>query len=178
MASETPKPASSQAGGSTGRSPRWMRWLLFGSLALNLAVVGIVAGGVLRHGGPDRNGPPRGRDFIAPYTSAFSDSQRRELGRELFASFERKRGDARPPAPFRAYRETLELLRAEPFDRAGFEQVLSAQDARAAERQKMGQQVLVDYVSGLSPDERAAYANRLEMKLDELAKRLPPKKRD
>ncbi|WP_226622925.1 periplasmic heavy metal sensor [Alloyangia pacifica] len=169
-----------QAPGSQGpvRSPRWMRWLLLASLALNLAVVGVVAGGLLRHGGPERGGPPRGRDFITPYTQAFSQDQRRELGRELFSSFQRKQGDRPRPKPFGDYRTALEMLRAEPFDSAAFAQMLSAQDARAAERQKMGQQVLVDYVSALSPEARLAYADRLEAELDELARRIPRKPAD
>lgn len=165
--SAAPKPA---------RAPGWMRWLLLASLALNLAVVGVVAGGLLWHGRPEHGGPPRGRDFITPYTESFSQDQRRELGRKLFRSFERRQGDRPRPAPFGDYRSALSLLRADPFDSAAFTEVLSAQDARAAERQKMGQQVLVDYVSALSPEARAAYADRLEAKLDELAKRLPPRK--
>ncbi|MCA0939518.1 periplasmic heavy metal sensor [Yangia mangrovi] len=158
------------------RSPGWMRWLLLASLALNLAVVGVVAGGLLRHGRPEHGGPPRGREFITPYTEAFSKDQRRELGRQLFSSFERKQGDRPRPAPFGDYRNALSLLRAEPFDSAAFSEALSAQDARAAERQKMGQQVLVEYVTALSPEARAAYADRLEAELDELAKRVPPRK--
>lgn len=162
----------------SARSPLWMRGLLLGSLALNLAVAGVVAGGILRHGGPERGGPPRGRDFITPYTQALSQDQRRELGRELFSSFEKRQGDRPRPTPFGDYRGALELLRADPFDGAAFSAALEAQDARAAERQKMGQEVLVNFVSGLTPEARSDYADRLEAELDELAKRLPRKPRD
>ncbi|WP_353471539.1 periplasmic heavy metal sensor [Salipiger sp. H15] len=158
-----------------GRSPLWMRGLLLASLALNLGVAGVVAGGLLRHGGPEHGGPPRGRDFITPYTQAFSQDERRELGRKLFSSFEGRQGERPRPNPFSSYRGTLDLLRAEPFDSAAFAEVLTAQDARAAERQKVGQQVLVDYVSSMTPEARAAYADRLELELDELARRLPRK---
>ena len=47
------------------RTPLWMRGLLLGSLALNLAVAGIVAGGPWRHG-PEPLQPPRGRGSITP----------------------------------------------------------------------------------------------------------------
>ncbi|MBE9639937.1 periplasmic heavy metal sensor [Salipiger mangrovisoli] len=175
MTNDAPRPSASP---KASRAPRWMRLLLLGSLALNLAVAGVVAGGLLRHGGPDRDGPPRGRDFITPYTRAFSEDQRRELGHKLFSSFERKQGDRPRPAPFGDYRSAVEVLRADPFDSAAFAQALTAQDARAAERQKMGQQVLVDYVSALSPEARTAYADRLEAELDDLARHLPRKPRD
>ncbi|SDI38373.1 periplasmic heavy metal sensor [Alloyangia pacifica] len=174
----SPTPEQMPGAKKPSGAPRWMRWLLLGSLALNLAVVGVVAGGLLRHGGPERGGPPRGREFITPYTQAFSQDQRRELGRQLFSSFERKQGDRPRPRPFADYRSALELLRAEPFDSTAFAEALSAQDARAAERQKMGQDVLVDYVATLSPEAREAYADRLEAELDALAKRLPRKPRD
>ena len=148
------------------RTPLWMRGLLLGSLALNLAVAGIVAG---RHG-PERFEPPRGRDFVTPYTRAFTPEQRRELGAQLRARFERGR-DERPP-PFADYRQALDLLRREPFDRAGFEAALAAQDGRAAARQQMGQQVLAEYMAGLPPAARAAYADRLQEDLDRLIRRI------
>ncbi|NIY98933.1 periplasmic heavy metal sensor [Salipiger sp. HF18] len=158
---------------------RGLRVLLFASLALNLAVVGVGAGFVLRHPMPERAPPPRGRDFVFPYTSAFSEEQRRELGRNLRQSFkhDRAQGGERPSF-VDGYNAALELLRAEPFDSAAFGATLEAQSARGEARQKAGQRLLVDYVATLDPEERRAYADRLEAeiaKIAEHAKRFRPK---
>ncbi len=42
------------------RTGRWVRWLLAGSLAMNLLVVGLAIGAVMRFGGPEnaRRPPP------------------------------------------------------------------------------------------------------------------------
>lgn len=126
-----------------------LRVLLFASLAANLAVVGVVAGLYLNRPDMDRDGPPRGRDFVFPYTHALKEEQRRELGRNLRSQIERMRDT---PGDFLAeYRMAIETLRAEPFDPAAFAATLDRQGERAEARQAEGQRMLVDYVARLSP---------------------------
>ena len=151
------------------RMALWLRLVLFASLALNLAVAGVVVGGVLR-GHDGFHPPPRGRDFVFPYTHALDEDQRRELGRSLRGRIERQR-DTR--GDFLAeYRTAIETLRTEPFDPAAFAATLDRQGARAERRQEEGQRMLVEYVAGLSPEQRAVYAQRLEDKISEIGKRI------
>lgn len=169
MANDTGK--SGQSGqASNDTKPRRMslglRVVFFMSLALNLAIAGIVAGFVLR-GGPDRDGPKHIRDVVAPYTQALSKEDRRELGRKFFrearAGLSREELHARIRAE---YNEALDLLRTEPFDRNGFGAVLERQNMRAEDRNRKGQAFLIDHVAGMSAAERAAYAARVAEALE------------
>ncbi len=148
----------------------WLRVLLFASLALNLAVAGMAAGVFLR-GGPlrDHHGD---RDFVTPYTRAFDEDQRRDLRRALRDGFVAQRGkDGARPDLIQDYRDALTVLRADPFDPSAMARVLDRQSARAAERQSMGQEVLGTYLAALTPEARAAYAQRLEDEINHLANR-------
>ena len=62
---------------STRRSPLWMRILLGVSLALNLAVAGLVVGASLRLIGPD--GPPAPHTFGGALIRALPHDDRREI---------------------------------------------------------------------------------------------------
>ncbi|MFZ5965323.1 periplasmic heavy metal sensor [Thalassococcus sp. BH17M4-6] len=148
----------------------WLRLVLFASLALNLVIVGIVAGFVLR-GGPDHRDGPRGRDGAVRYSRALTEDQRDALRRDLRAAF---RGDRRAVAAEIAgdFRAAVEVLRADPFDRAAFDAVMARQDTRAEARQQTGRQALLDVVSGMSTEERQAYADRLSDQIDRLEKRM------
>ncbi|MBY6004603.1 periplasmic heavy metal sensor [Salipiger bermudensis] len=158
---------------TTAKTPKMttgLRVLLFASLAANLAVAGVVAGLFLTRPDIDRDGPPRGRDFVFPYTHALKEEQRRELGRTLRGQVERQRDT---PGDFLdEYRTAIEILRAEPFDPAAFAATLDRQGERAENRQAKGQRLLVDYVAQLTPEERAAYAQRLEDRIREVSEKI------
>lgn len=146
---------------------RRMRILLFVSLAFNLVIVGLVVG-MFAKGGP----PPRDyhrSDPVLPFTRAFDDDQRKELGRELRRSFWQKEKKARG-GWVESYQEALEVLREDPFDRARFDTVIANQKALAESRRGNGQEILSDYLEKLSPEERAAYADRLEEEISRLSK--------
>ena len=68
--------------------------------------------------------------------------------------------------PAQAYRESLVLLRADPYDAAAVEALMARQSERARERLELGQRVLAKRLAAMSPAERAAYADRLESQLD------------
>lgn len=143
---------------------RWLRGVLFVSLALNLAVAGMVIGHALGGGPPDRRDRRAGDDPVIPYTRALDEDQRRMLGRTLRDSFKRQRdgGD---------YRFALEVLREEPFDAEKMTSVLQAQGARAEARRSTGQAALTHFLSNLSPKERHAYADRLERQIEQMEER-------
>lgn len=145
----------------------WLRIVLFASLALNLAVAGMFAGFLLK--GPPRHG--HDRDPVAPYTRAFDEEQRGEVWQTLRQRYRADRAADGRPDVLGEYRAALDALRAEPFDAEGFGRVLAEQGARADERRQRGETVLLDYVTALSPEDRAAYADRLEVVLEDYAAR-------
>ena len=159
----------------TPKMSRGMRILLLVSLAANLAVVGLVAGMLLL--GPDHphRRPPQGHDFVFPYTRAFSEDQRHELGRRLRGAFDEdraeRRSEQREGGYLDGYRAALGMLRADPFDAEAFRATLADQGAAARRRQEVGQQVFMDYVEAMSVDERRAYAERLEAEIGRMAER-------
>lgn len=153
--------------GTRGPMRPWLRIVLFASLALNLAVAGLVAGFLLK--GPPDHG--RDRDPVAPYTRAFDEDQRKAVWRTLRQRFREEREAGGRPDVLGEYRAALAALRAEPFDAEGFRRIVAEQGTRADERRQRGEAVLVSHVSALSPEERAAYAARLEAVLEEYAER-------
>ncbi len=153
---------------TTPKPPRmrpWLRLVLFASLALNLLVVGVVAGAVLR-GGPDRYRMPD-RDVAFAYIRALEEEDRRALRREAIRRF-RDDDSLRRNAPRAHYDTALSLLRQAPFDAAAFDAVLRRQQEGVLARAAVGREVLVARVAAMPPEARAAMADRLEA---EIAKR-------
>lgn len=153
--------------GPSLRSPRGLRIALFVSLALNLLVAGFVIGSFVLHGPPHR-GPGGGPEPQFAYFRAFTEPERQDLRRELFRSLHDgpEGAHARRGAFAEGYRSAVEALRAEPFDASRLSGILAAQAERATTARERGQAVLVDYLASMSPDARAAYADRLEAELD------------
>ena len=157
---ETPAPgAPPEPAPARRRAPLWMRVLLLASLALNLLVVGIVAGAIASRRAPDGVAIPRDpasalyfRALPHDHRDAFEAGMRREAER------------------FRVDREalraevaaTLAALRADPFDPAALAERIAAQRRGVAGRTAAGDRLLVERVAVMTPEERQAYADRLE----------------
>ncbi|MGK7652105.1 periplasmic heavy metal sensor [Roseovarius sp. B08] len=141
-------------------APRWMRWLLVASLALNLLVVGVVAGYAIK-GGPDgRKGPP---GSMGAMHRALSDAERDDLKSRMIREF-RDRKDERT-AVRREMDALVVLLRAEPFDTAAATERMAQVRALFGGRVASAQDLLIAYWSEMSLEDRAAYADRLEQEL-------------
>lgn len=137
--------------------PRRMKWLLIGSLALNLAIVGLLAGAFLRHDGSahrDARGPG-GTAFGQPYLRALPDKARREIFRIVRASEEVPDRAARRAR----YDDVIAELRADPFDPAALEKTVSEQAAGSVAVQRVAQNAWLQIVSDMSVPERAQYAD-------------------
>ena len=147
--------------GSKGSS-RWVKIVLFTSLAVNLLVIGLVVGALLSG--------PHGRDRTelrglgyGPFVRALPKEDRSALHGALARnahSFRDNRAELR--AQFEAL---LTALRAEPFDVSEVERVFAEQRDRILERQLMGQDSLLERIVAMSPQDRAAYADALDRKL-------------
>lgn len=153
----SPAPATGQPapGGSPGS--RGVKIALVLSVALNLAVAGLVLGAWL--GGGPHKGMPRDLSF-GPFSDALSDDDRRALRRGLMdraGEFRSSREAAR--AEFAAL---LASLRADPFDPAAMTVALAAIETRNAERLELGRSLIETRLVAMSTAERQAFADRLE----------------
>lgn len=141
------------------RSGRGLRWALGISLALNLAVVGMVAGAMLRDGPGMRGAMVRDLGF-GPFTEALSREDRRALRQALFE---------RAPEIRQARQQRQEdlqalvaILRAEPFDAAALAAAMAEQEARMVGQLRLGQTVLQEQIAAMTPEARRGFAERLE----------------
>lgn len=153
--------------GTPGKSGRGWRVVLIVSLALNLAVLGVIGGWILRHGiGPHgAHGPHAARlaQMGGPLTHALDSEGRRAVAVQLRA--ERGARSAHRAALRESFEALLADLRAQPFDPHRVETRLAAQRAQVAGRLEAGHAALVVHLSELSDTARAAYADRLEENL-------------
>lgn len=156
---------------------RGLRIALFVSLAVNLLVAGFIGGAVLR-GGPDGREADRrdARETVinaTPLLRALSREDRRAL-RENFEQRPRpETGSGRDPV--RTAEAILSALRAEDFDAAALDTAVSAQTDRIAARNAQGRATLIAYISGMSREDRLAYADRVETAFRDRKARLPRK---
>lgn len=141
-------------------SPRILRLALAASVAVNLAVAGVVAGAVLRD--PPPPDPDRGPAF-GMYDRAFTEADRKAL-RQGFRDHK--------PAFREGWRalqqDTADLvanLRADPYDPARTADIFARQAERGERMMQLGQGVVAEYLAAMSPEDRHAFAQRLEDRL-------------
>ncbi len=142
------------------KSKPWMKVALGVSLALNLAVAGVLVGGALRshHDGPRQN-MVRELNF-GPFTDALSTADRQALRADFFARAPewrqarlQMRGDMSA---------ILTALRADPFDPAALAVAITKQSDRISRQISLGQELLSQRIAAMTPQERAGFADRLE----------------
>ncbi|WP_147124329.1 periplasmic heavy metal sensor [Shimia ponticola] len=139
------------------------RIVLVISLALNILVLGMVAGAFLRghDDRPNRRPPPVGSEIgVAPILKALEPEDRRAMGRAVFR--EARRDPDRRAETRARLAEMAAILRAEPVDEAALQDLLGQYSEDAMARHQNIQRVLIDTLSAKSPQERAALAARLE----------------
>lgn len=138
------------------RCPVWVKVLLGVSLALNLAIAGLIAGLALR-GGPMRS-DVAGLGYALPYIMALDRDERH-------AVFKAVRGA--PGLPDRRarrgqFREMISALRSDPFDREAVEAVLSQQANAVSQVQDAAQAEWLGLVAAMGAEDRAAYVDEIE----------------
>lgn len=141
---------------------RGVRIALLVSLALNLLVVGAMAGAFLRKGGPEArmDRGPGASSYGMPYMRALSKDDRRLVGESIRArGLDRKEQRAVRRALFA---EGLSALRADPFQPEALRAALEKQVAAATKGLQVSQEAWFDHVVAMTPQARAAYADRLE----------------
>jgi uncharacterized membrane protein len=147
--------------GPKPKNGRWVKIILAVSLALNLAVVGVVAGVALKAHRQDSGRTPEVRELnFGPFTEALSRPQRREMLRDFVS--DRTRLRALRDQIGIEFQAVLDAVRADPFDPAALEAALSAQSNSTVARLERGRMALQSVILGMTPEERLTYAERLE----------------
>jgi len=141
--------------------PKSLRWLLVAALALNLAGGGMLLGSVLRGGAEGRD---MARDMgFGPYDAALLPQDRDALRAALRnKSSDLKANRAMAGADLVA---VVSSLRATPFDLAALDAAMAAQQDHLAARMKFGTDAMYAFLTSLTPQERLAFADRLEDRL-------------
>lgn len=128
-----------------------LRLALIASLALNLALAGIVAGGAFHdHGG--RKG------FAPPLLRALPEAARESLRKDFFRH-DRDEGRDRRRDAWR--RDLASAARAEPFDRAAAEAALARERDGNDKAVRRVHAALLDALAAMPLDQRRDYARRL-----------------
>lgn len=156
-----PPPPPTQPPVPAAKVGKGLRIALGVSVAVNLLILGLVAGALLRDGGP-RERLVRDLDF-GPFTEALSPEDRDALRRAYVARSPDLGGMRQEMrTDLEAF---LAALRAEPFDPAALVRVMENQQGRMARRIELGQDLLLERLTAMDGREREAFAERLERRL-------------
>lgn len=140
---------------------RGVRLTLVISLALNLLVIGVLVGGALTGRRPDFGGGP---DFtLGPFARALDSADRLAIRNDLRKSLD-EHGFARRDRSA-ALNAFLAALRADPFDSAAVAAIFDGQRDQALAAMSAGQDVLLNRLEQMTPEARAAFADRLSQEL-------------
>ncbi len=138
-----------------------LRILLFASLALNMVILGIVGGAILNVSRGEEHPRMIARDLgLAPYLMAMDPDQRKQL-EKASGSFKPKLREGRKEWRD-AYVQTLDAIRAEPFDANALRAAMAWQSELATRSRDVGLEVMIQQLEGMSAAERAAFADRLK----------------
>lgn len=143
---------------SPHRPSRRLRWLLIGSLALNVLVLGSVAGVGLRHWG---DGPPPAARTggLGPWSAGLTHDDHKALRRAFEAEGYDFRADIRAD---RADRERLiAALRSDPFDLEAMRAASASLEARAGARMALSNKLILQHLAEIPPEARQAMADRI-----------------
>lgn len=145
-------------------APGWMKLLLGVSLALNLAVAGLVAGHALRDW--------RDRPYAAAAGEAGLDRRQarllsmvpaaeREAAKQVLlgrqGEIDRARNEMRE-----AHMALIDAIRADPLDPERLEQALARRNEASGAYWRIGSEQVVEIARKLDAEERAVLADRLE----------------
>ena len=150
------------------RGSRWLKPLLMASLAANLLIVGIVAGSFFSAGGerPDRVSREVSNLVGPQFFRALEPEDRRALVRDIAQKRDRIRENR--GALRRRIEQLLVELNSEPFDVDAVKMLLEEQRSAVAGRHQFGEELLLERLSSMSAEERAAFADRLAASLKRL----------
>lgn len=143
---------------TTTRPSRLKHWLLIGSLATNLLIVGLVAGFVLRGPNSIADRGSRG-DGLRDVFSAIPKSQQKLLRKDLQELRSQQSGNHKRLRTLP--RRVIALLEEEEFDAVAFENIVNEQRELMQSVTSSGLQLISERVAAMSFDERKQFAENL-----------------
>lgn len=157
---------------------RRLKYALIASLALNLLILGAVAGTMYGFGKHGRHfGHPRGEDFgLMGLTRHLPEERRKELRKEL----REDRVKLRPLVEEMraARRAAADKLAAEPFDRAALESAIATASDKERTLRQEAVGIFLAHAEKLTVDERSKLAEWWRKKSQPLPKRKSKKDDD
>lgn len=144
---------------TTGKPGRVWKIVLVLSLALNLAVAGIVVGAVAS-GRVGDNGPRSFDLGVGPMARALLPRERRDIARSL-----RDGRAARDLEPRARIGRMAALLQAEPFDPAALQALMDEQSQKMDAVQAQAQAALLATITAMTPERRQEFAAQLTKEL-------------
>ncbi len=138
----------------------WLRVLLVLSLAMNLLVIGAVIGLMVTWSNGRPHHPSRLDMAGGPLTRALAPEDRRAIGKEMRKAHRGEEGHRA-----RHHGELLGLvddLKAVPFDPTAVQQRLARHRQSFDDRLELGLELLTARLTEMTPEDRAAYADRLQ----------------
>lgn len=148
-----------QSSATPPKSSRRLRIALAVSVALNLAVVGAVAGAMLRDGHGMRSAMVRDLGF-GPFAEALRPEDRAALRDALFARAPEIRENRRQMR--QDAQALLALLRSDPLDAEALHRLMGSQHSRMTAQLELGQTLLQEFLIAMPAPERKAFADRLD----------------
>ena len=140
---------------TTGCS-RWVKGLLVVSLGVNLLIAGTGIGIALR----DQPARERSPDAVAFLSFALPAEHRNALRQQLISRRGELQANRAEMAGLRD--EMIEALEAVPFEISAVEKILQRQRERFIALGELAHSALLERISQLTPDERAAYVEALK----------------
>jgi uncharacterized membrane protein len=142
------------------RSPGWMKLLLILSLTANLLVIGVIAGYELR--GEGRQG---GTDRAVGWILEMVPEERRGMAEAHFAQV-RTVIDTADGDRAQLMDGVVAAIRAEPYDPAAVQAAMAAYGASRSDRWEVLRERMASLLARLSPEERAAFADNFEERMN------------
>lgn len=143
----------------------WPQILLVVSLGVNLLIVGLVVGAVLRGGPPPPpHRPPADRSFavvgLRGYVRSLSETDHEALRRDIDKN--KDRIQVGREAIRQHLSELAQSLRTQPFDAQAVQLVLDSQRTVVSDNISLGHHMLMSRIAIMTDAERQQFADRLE----------------
>lgn len=136
------------------------RWVLIGSLGLNLLAAGVFGGALLREWGPKDHAPPPRNVALGFWSEGLQRADHAALrqrfraeGVDFKSAWQGERADRKA---------LIQILKTEPFNVAAFEAVADSLQGRAVGRIASTEAVVRGHIIDMTPEARRAFAERLE----------------
>jgi uncharacterized membrane protein len=157
MTNDTTETAGEPKPTPPARNSRSLRIAFGVSLAFNVLIVGMIAGGIAS--GRHMNRPGAFNADLGPFARAMSIEDRRGLAGELRERPEIGRAGAQDMKRIRS--AFLEALIAEPFDPAALDRIFADERQRGVQAMQIGQDLLSRRIAAMSLEQRQNFARRL-----------------